>query len=114
MRRQWRCLPGFLTYSWFPEESVRSRGAVIKMSRGSERSTAPRTGNISGNPAGGGRPCPDSLLPAPGVPAPLVQRALMVWTNLFGVVSPCTSPPFRSAPIALPWEYLPNPGVVAL
>jgi AcrR family transcriptional regulator len=23
----------------------------------------------------------------PGVPAPLVQRALMVWTNLFGVVS---------------------------
>jgi AcrR family transcriptional regulator len=27
-----------------------------------------------------------SYLP-PGVPAPLVQRALMVWTNLFGVVS---------------------------
>lgn len=27
-----------------------------------------------------------SQLP-PGVPAPLVQRALMVWTNLFGVVS---------------------------
>jgi len=23
----------------------------------------------------------------PGVPAPLVQRALMVWTNLFGVIS---------------------------
>src|SRR6185437_3460976 len=27
-----------------------------------------------------------SYLP-PGVPAPLVQRALMVWTNLFGVIS---------------------------
>jgi hypothetical protein len=27
-----------------------------------------------------------SYLP-PGVPAPLVRRALMVWTNLFGVVS---------------------------
>jgi Tetracyclin repressor-like, C-terminal domain len=27
-----------------------------------------------------------SYLP-PGIPAPLVQRALMVWTNLFGVVS---------------------------
>jgi len=27
-----------------------------------------------------------SYLP-PGVPAPLVQRALTVWTNLFGVVS---------------------------
>jgi hypothetical protein len=27
-----------------------------------------------------------SYLP-PGVPAPLVQRALMVWTNLFGAVS---------------------------
>jgi hypothetical protein len=27
-----------------------------------------------------------SYLP-PGVPAPLVQRSLMVWTNLFGVVS---------------------------
>jgi hypothetical protein len=27
-----------------------------------------------------------SHLPA-GVPAPLVQRALMVWTNLFGVIS---------------------------
>jgi len=27
-----------------------------------------------------------SYLP-PGIPAPLVQRALMVWTNLFGVIS---------------------------
>jgi hypothetical protein len=27
-----------------------------------------------------------SYLP-PGVPAPLIQRALMVWTNLFGVIS---------------------------
>ena len=27
-----------------------------------------------------------SYLPS-GVPAPLVQRALMVWTNLFGVIS---------------------------
>ena len=27
-----------------------------------------------------------SYLP-PGIPAPLVQRALMVWTNLFGLVS---------------------------
>jgi len=27
-----------------------------------------------------------SYLP-PGIPAPLVQRTLMVWTNLFGVIS---------------------------
>jgi AcrR family transcriptional regulator len=38
------------------------------------------------------QPVADALTPIrsylpPGVPAPLVQRALMVWTNLFGVIS---------------------------
>jgi len=38
------------------------------------------------------QPVADALAPIrsylpPGVPAPLVQRALMVWTNLFGVIS---------------------------
>ncbi len=50
------------------------------------RVTPPETGDPVALPATAALAPIRSYLP-PGVPAPLVQRALMVWTNLFGVIS---------------------------
>ncbi len=81
-------VPGYVA----PADTVRpaSRVTVLVLRIVVEAALAGRTPDADG--AGEAPRLAAALAPIrsylpPGVPAPLVQRALMVWTNLFGVVS---------------------------
>ena len=83
-------VPGYVA----PADTVRpaSRVTTLLLRIVVEAALAGRVPDLPDSGGTGPGPVADALAPIrsylpPGVPAPLVQRALMVWTNLFGVVS---------------------------
>jgi len=83
-------VPGYVA----PADTVRpaSRVTVLLLRIIVEAALAGRIPAAAEGARGGGAALAAAVAPIgshlpPGVPAPLVQRALMAWTNLFGVVS---------------------------
>ena len=83
-------VPGYVA----PADTVRpaSRVTTLLLRIVVEAALAGRIPDLPDSGGTGPGPVADAVAPIrsylpPGVPAPLVQRALMVWTNLFGVVS---------------------------
>ena len=81
-------VPGYVA----PADTVRRPPGYYPAASHHRRRHGGGPGPGGGHPERGDSPAAGVLAPIrsylpPGVPAPLVQRALMVWTNLFGVVS---------------------------